>query len=420
MDKNKVVIHNPIFYDLGIKFKESVETVESITQELRQAFPSWQEQEHSFEFIAYNFSYLSLHIPHISFLADEESIRIGGVDIKVRLIVTIRINGTLCFEYQYHIEDSHQCDLPSVVHELQSYTNVSYKNYLKRKNTYINSMEKIKFPEQVLVPEIFNHGETVDLIINTLKQKKVGVENDYIYPYQHGRILYSCHESNEKIKGILFSTDFKEKAVEVSDGGIFLDTWKTVIFSNHQASDVFLALYFENLANFFKCQTWIFHCEHLLQVIDEKQVKKAHTSVELSNQAKLIESLCFTCNRKMINFTNLSIPFKSNYYTELSKVIMNALKLDEHINQTHKHFAAIKEHINIVKIHSETRKERNTNLLKIFMALNLSAGIASLIPTSLDGDVTKFETSIIPTLVWVTFGIITFIVFFLESRDKKQ
>ena len=156
--------------------------------------------------------------------------------------------------------------------------------------------------------------------------------------------------------------------------------------------------------------------KYLLKEIDDK---KEHTYAELNSQAETIESLYFSCNRKMINFINLSIPFKNDYYTELSQVIIDAIKLEAHIQQTHKHFFAIKEHINIVKLHSNTRKEKNARYLKIFMALNLSAGIASLIPTSLDGDLAKFGSSVIPTLVWLTFGFIAFIVFYLESKDKN-
>jgi len=419
LNKNKVVIHNPLFYDLGLKFEESVTTIESITQILRETFPTWQEQEYKHEFLAYNFSYLSLHIPHISFIANKETIKIGQIDITVNLMVTIRINGTICFEYQYSIEQSHQCNLLEIVDELQAYTNVTYKSYLKRKAAYSNSMTKIKYPEQITVPPIFNHGVILDLIKDVLKSKKIGLKNSYFYPYQHGRILYSFDESNEEVKSILFTKDFTDNASEISDGGIFVDTWKTVIFTNRDKNEVFLELYYENLANFFQCQTWIFHCEHLLKEIDEKKIKKEHTYAELNKQAEEIESLYFSCNRKMINFTNLSIAFKNDYYTELSKVIIDAIKLEAHIHQTHKHFSAIKEHINIVKLHTDTRKEKNTRFLKIFMALNLSAGIASLIPTSLDGDVSKFGTSIIPTLVWLTFGFIAFVVFYLESKNKS-
>lgn len=418
MSKNKVVIHNPLFYDLGLKFEESLTTIESITKILRKTFPTWQEQEYQHEFLAYNFSYLSLHIPHISFIADEDTLQVGLIEITVSLIVTIRINGTLCFEYQYSIDESHQCNLLEVVNELQSFINVAYKGYLKRIDAYNNSMTKIKYPVQVVVPPIFNHGVTLDLIKGALKTNKIGQESSYIYPYQHGRLLYSFDESNEKVKSILFTKEFKESATETSEDGIFVDTWKTIIFTNRDKNEVFLELYYENLSNFFQCQTWIFHCEYLLKEIDNKQNKKQHTYAELNNQAEVIESLYFSCNRKMINFINLSIPFKNDYYMELSQVIINAIKLKEHIEQTHKHFLAIKEHINIVKLHSDTRKEKNTRLLKIFMALNLSAGIASLIPTSLDGDLTKFGTSIIPTLVWLTFGSIAFVVFYLESKDK--
>lgn len=419
MNKNKVVIHNPLFYDLGLKFEESVTTIESITQVLRETFPTWQEREYKYEFLAYNFSYLSLHIPHISFIANEETLRIGLIDITVNLIVTIRINGTICFEYQYCVEESHQCNLLEIVNELQAYINMAYKGYLKRIDAYSNSMTKIKYPEQITVPQIFNHGVTLDLIKSALKTKKIGLENSYIYPYQHGRVLYSFDESNEKIKSTLFTEDFKESATETSDGGVFIDTWKTIIFTNRDENEIFFELYCENLANFFLCQTWIFHCEYLLKEIDEKKIKKEHTYTELNNQAEEIESLYFSCNRKMINFVNLSIPFKNDYYTELSQVIIDAIKLEAHIHQTHKHFSAIKEHINIVKFHTDIRKEKNTRFLKIFMALNLSAGIASLIPTSLDGDVSKFGTSIIPTLVWLTFGFIAFVVFYLESKDKN-
>ena len=217
----------------------------------------------------------------------------------------------------------------------------------------------------------------------------------------------------------LLTREFRAKATEISQGELFLDTWKTVIIGENDKREIFLELYLEKLANYFECQSWIFQCEFMLKEIDDKTTTKQHNYKNLSQQAKVIEALYFSCNRKMINFTNLSIPFKNDYYTQLSKSIIDAIKLDQHIAQTHQHFSALKEHINTAKMHTDTRTEKHTKVLKIFMALNFSAGIASLIPASLDGDLTKFGSSMLPPLVWLTFMCIAMSVFFLESRDKS-
>jgi len=419
LNKNSIIIHNPIFYDLGFKFEESLITVKSISDLITQSFPSWNELKQNYEFMAYNFSYLSLHLPSVIYNVAEKIISVLGVEVVVKLNVSIRVNGTICFEYQYIIDNSQSVDIAGIVKELQGYINVSYKRYLQRSGEFKNSMTKLKLPEYMEVDSIFDDGFIIDTLKRLLEKNNIGVLNNYVYPYQHGRLLFECAFSNEVVKNNLLSAEFKSKATEVSGGGIFLDTWKTVIISDNEKSDVFLDLYFENLANFFQCQKWIFQCEFMLKTIDDKMMKKEHKYNDLSQQAKDIESLYFSCNRKMINYTNLSIPFKNDYYSDLSRTIINAIKLEQHIEQTHKHFSALKEHINTAKIHIDTRTEKHTKILKIFMALNFSAGIASLIPASLDGDLTKFGTSMLPPVVWVTFSMIAFTVFFLESRNKK-
>ena len=218
----------------------------------------------------------------------------------------------------------------------------------------------------------------------------------------------------------LLSEEFVRSAQTVCNGEIYLDTWKTVITSDAPARDLFLELYLENLNNFFQCQMWIFQCEFMLSDIESKVTAKKLDYETLNAQATAIEAFYFNCNRQMINFTNLSISFKNDYYTELSKAIISAIKLEQHIEQTQKHLSAVKEHINIAKLYTDSRTERHTKLLKLLMALNLSAGIASLIPSSLDGDITKFSSSILPPLVWVTFAVIAGLILYLETRNKRK
>ena len=400
-----------------MKFEESITTIENITNALKNAFPTWQEKQQNYQFLAYNFSYLSLHLPRIIFHTGQYKLVIDGLEITVILDITLRINGTVCFEYQYVING--QCNIETVVEKIQAQINVSYKHYLKRIGAYKNAMSKIELPENVKVNPIFENGLVLDTIKLALKSHHIGVVRDYEYPYQHGRLLYSWSKENTLIEQHLLTREFRAKATEISQGELFLDTWKTVIIEENDKREIFLELYLEKLANYFECQSWIFQCEFMLKEIDDKTTTKQHNYKNLSQQAKVIEALYFSCNRKMINFTNLSIPFKNDYYTQLSKSIIDAIKLDQHIAQTHQHFSALKEHINTAKMHTDTRTEKHTKVLKIFMALNFSAGIASLIPASLDGDLTKFGSSMLPPLVWLTFMCIAMSVFFLESRDKS-
>ena len=116
----------------------------------------------------------------------------------------------------------------------------------------------------------------------------------------------------------LLSEEFIRSAQTVCNGEIYLDTWKTVITSEAPARDLFLELYLENLNNFSQCQMWIFQCEFMLSDIESKVTAKKLDYETLNAQATAIEAFYFNCNRQMINFTNLSIPFKNDYYTELS------------------------------------------------------------------------------------------------------
>jgi hypothetical protein len=252
-----------------------------------------------------------------------------------------------------------------------------------------------------------------------LDNESISSVNEYVYPYQHGRLLYFIDADDQSMRDVLLKEDFCQKAQLVCDGSVYIDTWKTVHLGDDYQRQLFVDLYLDNLAKFFQCQIWIFQCEHKLNHIDEKLVNNELDFELLNQQAQSIESFYFSCNRQMINFNNLSIPYKNDYYVELSKSIMDALKLQQHIDQTYTHLSAVKEHINIAKLQTESRTERHTKLLKLLMALNLSAGIASLIPSSLDGDIDKLNSSILPPMVWGTFAVIAGLILFLETRNSK-
>jgi len=415
-----LTIHNPIFYDLGRKFDRSLTTLQQVKALVKATFPHWSEKAQGFEFQAYNFSYLSLHLPPIAFYVAETPLKIGDVSVVANLVVSIRLNGTLCFEYCFEVEVDKHHQLDDVVSVLQSYVNIAYKRDLQRKGAFKNAMTQIALPELSEIPSIFANGDIIDQIQSMLSQNNLGEQNDYVYPYQHGRLLFSCDSKESESAKLLLSEGFVRSAQTVCNGEIYLDTWKTVITSEASSRNLFLELYLENLNNFFQCQIWIFQCEFMLSDIESKVTTKELDYEALNAQATAIENFYFNCNRQMINFTNLSIPFKNDYYTELSKAIVDAIKVKQHIEQTEKHLSAVKEHINIAKIHTDSRTERHTKLLKLLMALNLSAGIASLIPSSLDGDITKFSSSILPPLVWVTFAVIAGLILYLETRNKKD
>ncbi|NQZ79631.1 MAG: hypothetical protein HRT52_01325 [Colwellia sp.] len=158
MPKNTIIIHNPIYYDLGYKFEESLSTIERISDLLKQTFPSWNELEQNYAFIAYNFSYLSLHIPRVLYNVAEKKLFILGTEVTVILNVSIRINGTIFFEYQYVFKHSQCTDVTSIVNVLQGYVNVSYKGYLQQIDAFKNSISKLKFPEIIAVDSIFDDG----------------------------------------------------------------------------------------------------------------------------------------------------------------------------------------------------------------------------------------------------------------------
>ncbi|GGW84130.1 hypothetical protein [Alteromonas halophila] len=419
MKTSFLTIYNPIFYDLGGVFTPSDDTVERVDTQLRQSF-EWQPHHYQYEYMAYNFSYLALHIPKLVYAVGRQTITVLGVDVEVTLNLSVRMSGNACFEYRYHIDDAEAVDIEKLVEALQCYINLSYTRYLKRTGDYKNAMKRIAQPDMdEEVPAILDHCELLEKLRLKVKQLKDFVSDSYCYPYQHGRLLYVCHPDATDIRHSLTNEGFKSTAVSLDNGHIMLGTWKTILTGDEEKQATFLNLYTDSLSRFFQCQGWIFQCEHRLNKINETLDDKNHSYTLLNHQAKDIESFYFTCNREMINFNNLSIPFKNDDYTFLSKSINDAIKLEGHISQTYKHLDAVKEHINLAKLYIDSRTEKHAKFLKLLMGLNLSAGIASLIPASLDGDIAKISSSMLPPIVWVTFALIAFTVLLVEFRKRS-
>lgn len=419
MTSPALTIHNPIFYDLGVSFERSLESFQQCHQLIAKAFPRWVRQDQQFEFQAYNFSYLALHLPPLVYQVDRQSLAIQGIDVSVELNVVIRSSGNVCFFYQYQIDTLQPESLDVVVDILQRYTNVAYKEYLKRIGAYKNAMQNILITEDdLVVPDIFEHGDILVSLRDIANSTHNADPQDYVYQYQHGRLLFSCDPDNAALKAKLLDDIFLNSSKRLCNEQIFLGTWKTVLLAEPSVQRVFLDLYTESLSRFFQCQGWIFQCEHRLDEIKQNIDQQEHNYKRLNQQAKDIESFYFSCNRDMINFLNLSIPYKDEHYTQLADAIIDAIKLEQHIQQTYQHLNAVKEHINLAKLHIDSRTEKHAKLLKLLMALNLSAGIASLIPASLDGDISKFSSSMLPPIVWMTFALIAVVVLIVETRHR--
>lgn len=419
MQTGFLTIYNPIFYDLGGVFTPSVDAVDRVDKQLRHHF-SWDPHDHQYEYMAYNFSYLALHIPKLVYAVDCRTVTILGVDIQITLNLSVRMSGNLCFEYRYHIENADAVAIEKLVEALQCYINLSYTRYLKRTGDYKNAMKRIAQPDmEEDVPAILDHCELLEKIRLKVKQLNDFLPDSYCYPYQHGRLLYACHADATGIRDSLTNEGFTSTAASLDNGHIMLGTWKTILTGDEAKQATFLNLYTESLSRFFQCQTWIFQCEHRLNEISKTIEGEDHSYSLLNQQAKEIESFYFFCNREMINFNNLSIPFKDDDYTFLSKSINDAIKLEAHIAQTYKHLDAVKEHINLAKLYIDSRTEKHAKFLKLLMGLNLSAGIASLIPASLDGDIAKISSSMLPPIVWVTFALIAFTVLLVEFRKRS-
>ena len=419
MQNNSLTIHNPIYYDLGGVFAPSMDVVERVDKQLRTHF-SWQSCQHQYAYMAYNFSYLALHIPKLCYMVDTQHVMIKGVSVEISLNLSVRMSGNICFEYRYHIDDVQPGAIEGLVEALQCYINLSYTRYLKRIDAYKNAMTKIAQPDiDEDVPAILDHCERLEEIQHKVKQLKDFQADSYCYPYQHGRLLFACEPDATGIKESLMNEAFSASATGLDNGKIMLGTWKTIMMTSEAEQATFLNLYTESLSRFFQCQTWIFQCEHRLNEINKNIDGEAHSYSLLNKQAKEIESFYFACNREMINFDNLSIPFKNDDYTFLVSSINKAIKLEGHIAQTYKHLNAVKEHINLAKLHIDSRTEKHAKLLKLLMGLNLSAGIASLIPASLDGDIAKISSSMLPPIVWVTFALIAFTVLMIEFRKRN-
>lgn len=420
MHTHSITIFNPIFYDLGFKFEQTMLGLERLQSAILKAYPTWSIIEQNYSFEAYNFSFLSLHLPSVKFNLESTSMTIGGVNIDIDLALSLRMNATICFEYQFRIHHPEAFDLEYVVTELQTLVNVAYRKYLQDINAYKNAMTRLDLPSLDTVPAIFENGAIVRELKRLLVDETGCCENDFVYPYQHGRLLYFIDANSHAMRQVLLTDEFCTKANIICDGSVYLDSWKTVHMGSEQHRQIFMDLYLDNLSKFYQCQIWVFQCEHMLNQIDEKLQNQELSFEEVNSQALEIEMFYFSANRQMINFNNLSIPYKNDDFVELSKAIIDALKLQQHIEQTYTHLDAVKEHINIAKLQTESRTERHTKLLKLLMALNLSAGIASLIPSSLDGDIEKLNSSILPPMVWVTFALIAGLILYLETRETKK
>ena len=419
MSGPSVTILNPIFYDLGGVFTPSVEALNRVDSLLVKHY-SWERCKHEYEYMAYNFSYLALHIPKLCYVIDTQRLTILNTDVEVSLQLSIRVCGNICFEYEYHIPGLATDSITAITEALQCYINLSYSRYLKRNNAYKNAMTRIAKPAvDDTIPPILNHCKLLEEIKGFVRQSDAFKPDSYCYPYQHGRLLYACDSDSDYVCKELLDEGFESTVKRLDDGRILLGTWKTILMVSQEKRATFMDLYIESLSRFFQCQTWIFQCEHRLDQINRNIDSETQSYTLLNQEAKDIETFYFTCNREMINFDNLSIPFKNDDYTFLSASINDALKLDGHIAQTYKHLDAVKEHINLAKLHIDSRTEKHAKLLKLLMGLNLSAGIASLIPASLDGDIAKISSSMLPPIVWVTFALIAFTVLIVEFRKRS-
>lgn len=419
MPTRSVTIFNPILYDLGGVFTPSIDAMNRVDAQLKKTY-SWQSCKHEYEYMAYNFSYLALHIPKLCYVIDTQRLTILNTVVDVKLQLSIRVSGNICFEYTYHIPEIGNDGINDITEALQCYINLSYSRYLKRNGAYKNAMTRIATPViNDAIPPILNHCKLLEEVKRCISQLDDFQPDTYCYPYQHGRLLYACHPDADFIKQELIDEGFENTVKRLDDGRILLGTWKTLLMVSEEKQATFMDLYIESLSRFFQCQTWIFQCEHRLDKINQNIDSETQSYSLLNQEAKAIETFYFTCNREMINFDNLSIPFKNDDYTFLSASINDALKLDGHIAQTYKHLEAVKEHINLAKLHIDSRTEKHAKLLKLLMGLNLSAGIASLIPASLDGDIAKISSSMLPPIVWVTFALIAFTVLIVEYRKRS-